>query len=203
MVATQASPEMLLRSVTAGWTAEDWERLPHNDGKRYEIIAGVLYTRTTPSARHQRIIRQIVRGLFTQIDQLRRGMTLWSPLGVFMPGSAPVQPDIFVVRSADLGIINERSVNGIPSLIVEILSPSNADYDLVTKRALYARAGVPEYWVFRPEERDMLVHSEPEPATGQYLQVRRIAPDGELVSPTLPFRAAVATFFADEADRAN
>jgi len=64
MVATQASSEILLRLVTAGWTAEDWERLPHDAGSRYEIIAGVLYMRTVPSARHQRIIRQIVRALF-------------------------------------------------------------------------------------------------------------------------------------------
>lgn len=203
MVVTQTVPEMLLRSVTAGWTAEDWERLPHDDGKRYEIIDGVLYVSTAPSARHQRILRVVFIELHEQVDTRGVGMTLWSPIGVFMPGGAPVQPDIFVVRTADLGIIDERRVTGVPALIVEVLSPSNAEHDLVTKRALYARAGAPEYWVFRPDERDVLVHSEPEPATGQYLQVRRLAPGDELVSPTLPFRAPVATFFADEADKAG
>ena len=67
----------------------------------------------------------------------------------------------------------------------------------MTKRAAYARAGVPEYWILRPTERDVLVHWEPEPATGLYLQVRHSAPEGELVSPTLPFRAPVAAFFAE------
>ena len=203
MVVAQASRELLLRSIDANWTAEACEGLPHENGNRYEIIDGVLYVSTAPSARHQRVIRQSARELFTQIDDTGWGMTLWSPIGVFMPGSIPVQPDLLIVRVADLGIIDDRRINGVPALIIEVLSPSNPEHDLVTKRAAYARAGVPEYWVFRSEERDVLVHSEPEPATGQYLQVRHIPADGELVSPTLPFRASVASFFADEADRAG
>ncbi len=195
--------ELLLHSVDANWTAEDWERLSHRDGNRYEIIGGVLYLSTSPSLRHQRIVRQIVVELRWQIDDVGLGMTLWSPIGVFMPGSDPVQPDVLVVLAADFAIIGERRIDGIPALMVEVLSPSNREHDLVTKRATYARAGVPEYWVFRPEERDVLVHSEPDPGAGMYLQVRRIPSDGELISPTLPFRAPVAAFFADEADTAR
>jgi Uma2 family endonuclease len=203
MVVAQASRELLLRSVDATWTAEDWELLSHEAGRRYEIIDGVLYVSTAPSARHQRILRRSFIELHEQIDERGIGMTLWSPIGVFMPGSDPVQPDLLVIRADNLGIIGERRVDGVPALIVEVLSPSNPEHDLVTKRAAYARAGVPEYWVFRPEERDVLVHSDPEPTTGQYLQVRHIPSGGELVSPTLPFRASVASFFADEADRAE
>ncbi len=83
------------------------------------------------------------------------------------------------------------------TLPMEILSPSTRNYDLIIKRTAYAQAGVPEYWVFRPRERDVLVHSDPEPATGLYLQVTHIPPDGELVSPTLPFRTPVSSFFPD------
>jgi Uma2 family endonuclease len=78
---------------------------------------------------------------------------------------------------------------------VEILSPSTVEYDLVTKRENYARAGVPEYWAARPVQRDLVLHSEPDLLTGEYRRVLIIPPDGELVSPTLPFRAPVASFF--------
>ncbi|MFN8515430.1 MAG: Uma2 family endonuclease [Chloroflexia bacterium] len=192
--------ETLLRSVDATWTAADWEQLPHDDGRRYEIIGGVLYVRTAPSLRHQRIARQVVLRLHQQLDSRALGMTLWPPIGVFMSGADPVQPDILVILVADYAIIGERRIDGVPALVVEILSPSNPEHDLVTKRAAYARVGVPEYWVFRPEERDILVHSDPDPATGLYLQVARIPATGELLSPTLPFRAPVTTFFTDEAD---
>jgi Uma2 family endonuclease len=130
-------------------------------------------------------------------------MTLWSPIGVFMPGSRPVQPDLLVVLASDFGIIDDRRVEGVPALLVEILSPSNADYDRVVKLAAYARAGVPEFWLVRPEERDVLIYSKPEQASGQHLQVTHVPPDGELVSPTLPFRATIADFFTDAADEAR
>ncbi len=187
-------PELALRSHDATWNRERWERLPA-DGNRYEVIDGVLYMTTAPSNFHQWIIRQTAREFFQQIDDTGVGVTLWSPIGLFMPGCDPVQPDLLVIRAAD------RSIEGVPALLVEVLSPSNPEQDLVVKRACYARAGVPEYWIIRPTERDILVHHQPEPATGQYTQISRIAPEEELVSPTLPFRAPAAAFFADAPDR--
>ncbi|MDP9374079.1 MAG: hypothetical protein M3Q65_16795 [Chloroflexota bacterium] len=59
---------------------------------------------------------------------------------------------------------------------------------------------MPEYWVLRPCERDALIHSEPDAATGQYRRVEHIPPDGEPASPTLPFRMAIAGCFAGAPD---
>jgi Uma2 family endonuclease len=195
MATAYAGGELLLRSPEANWDRERWEQLP-DDGNRYEIIDGVLYMSTAPSPRHQWIIRQIVRQLFRQVDDTGVGETLWAPIGLFMPGCDPVQPDILVVLAAERGIIGERRVEGIPALLVEVLSPSNPDQDLITKRRAYARAGVPEYWVVRSRERDLLIHSQPEREIGQYLQVDHARADGDLVSPTLPIRAPVAALFA-------
>ncbi len=192
-------PELALRSHDATWNRERWERLPA-DGNRYEVIAGVLYMTTAPSNFHQWIIRQTAREFFQQIDDTGVGVTLWAPIGLFMPGCDPVQPDLLVVRAADLGIIREGRIHGVPALLVEVLSPANPNQDLVIKREAYARAGVPEYWIMRPAERDVLVHSQPDPATGQFASVAHVPPDRELVSPTLPFRAPVATFFAGAPD---
>jgi hypothetical protein len=48
MVVSTTPREMILRSTDVGWTRRDWEALP-DDGKRYEIIDGVLYVSTAPS----------------------------------------------------------------------------------------------------------------------------------------------------------
>ena len=117
-----------------------------------------------------------------------------------MPGCDPIQPDIVVVRTADLDIFHDRHIYGVPALLVEVLSPSNAMIDTETKRRAYARAGVPEYWIVRPAERDVLVLSQPDPGLGAYLQSIHVDTTGELQSPTLPLRTLIAPFFAGAPD---
>lgn len=195
MATTVMPRDVVLRSLDETWATDAWEELP-DDGLRYEIIAGVLYVSTAPSPAHQLIIQEINAVLREQLVAPGHGVVFTAPIGLFMPDSNPVQPDILVLRAEDRGMIGPRRITGVPALLVEVLSPSTAEYDRTVKRAAYARAGVPDYWIARPAERDVLVHSEPEPATGQYLQVRRVPADGTLTSPTLPIQAAVATFFA-------
>ena len=190
---TPAKPDLLLQSADAAWNRERWELLG-DDGNRYEVIARVLYMSSAPRPVHQLVSRLAERALYEQIDNRGIGITLHAPIGLFMPGCNPVQPDLLLIRTEDLGVIRQEGIEGIPALLVEILSPSNCNYDLLTKHIAYARAGVPEYWIFRPQERDVLVHSDPEPATGLYLRVQHIPATGELVSPTLPLGAPVATF---------
>ncbi len=101
---------------------------------------------TSPSSFHQWITKRIARVLLAQIDDTGIGETFWAPLGVFMPGCDPVQPDLFVVRTDELAIVQTR-IEGVPSLLVEILSPSNSSADTDVKRHAYARAGAP-LWRF-------------------------------------------------------
>jgi Uma2 family endonuclease len=192
-------PELMLRSADATWDRAKWEQLP-DDGNRYEVIDGVLYMTTAPSAFHQWILRQLFVTLYQQIDSAGVGLTFWSPMGVFMPGCDPVQPDLLVIRTADLSIIHDRRVYGVPALLIEVLSPSNAEKDTEIKRKAYAQASVPEYWIIRPATRDLLVYTEPDDSLGDYVQSQRVAPDAEFVSPTLPVRASVASFFAGAPD---
>ncbi len=62
-----------------------------------------------------------------------------------------MQPDLLVLLPEQLGLVSKRGSEGAPTLVVEVLSPSNPEHDRITKRALYARAGVREYWLVSPE----------------------------------------------------
>jgi Uma2 family endonuclease len=64
------------------------------------------------------------------------------------------QPDILVV--CDPSKIGDKSINGAPDFIIEILSPSNPRHDLIVKLNKYMEAGVREYWVVDPERK--IVH---------------------------------------------
>ncbi len=194
-----ALPELTTRSLDAGWNYARWSQLP-DDGNRYEVIDGVLYMTTAPSFFHQWIASRIIRTLQTQIEDTGVGLVAFAPIGLLMPGCDPVQPDIVVVRNEDRGMIYDRRINGVPALIVEVLSPGNAEKDTAIKRAAYARAGLPEYWIVRPAERDLLVLSQPDLALSDYLHIVTFTQSQALISPTLPLRAAVAGLFAGSPD---
>ena len=90
-----------------------------------------------------------------------------------------MQPDLLFISSRRLDILNEQNVGGAPDLVVEILSPSTANYDLRVKRDLYARFGVREYWLVDPEERTVSVLSLD---GGEFYEVARFGEDDTLTS---------------------
>lgn len=60
-----------------------------------------------------------------------------------------LQPDVLVGR---IGDFTEKDLPAPPVLVVEVLSPSTALIDLNTKKAVYERLGVADYWVIDPHE---------------------------------------------------
>ncbi|RIK44652.1 MAG: Uma2 family endonuclease [Chloroflexi bacterium] len=192
---TVSAIEYQLRSSEATWTYARWEQLP-DDGNRYEVIDGVLYMTTAPSSHHQLINSRLVLHVGAPWESAGHGIFLYAPIGVIMPGCDPVQPDFLLLRSENLSLLAaDGRLRGVPDLIAEVLSPSNPEHDLLTKRAAYARAGVPEYWVLDPEARRVLVLSQPEPASADFAAVQTFALDATLSSPTLPIQVSVAALF--------
>jgi Uma2 family endonuclease len=189
--------ELQLRSTDASWCYEKWERLP-NDGNRYEVIDGVLYMSTAPSFWHQQVVGLLHEYVGIPLRRSGQMLVAMAPIGLIMPGADPVQPDFMLIRSERRSIVAEDGrIRGVPDLIAEVLSPSHPELDTVTKRAAYARAGVPEYWILRPETRDVLVCSEPDASLSDFTNVQRFPVDTDLVSPTLPIRVAVVDLFTE------
>lgn len=136
------------------WTYANWETLP-NDENRYEIIDGVLYMSTSPSAFHQWIIKRLVTKVGAQAEEQGLAYIYFAPIGVIMPGCDPIQPDFVIVRAGRESIIQERGIRGVPDVIAEVLSPGNSDYDEEVKKAAYEKAGVPEYLIIDPFTRSV------------------------------------------------
>jgi Uma2 family endonuclease len=53
-------------------------------------------------------------------------------------------------------------VEGPPDVVVEILSPSTAYYDLIVKKEVYERAGVKEYWLLDPNRKTFEIYKNTE-----------------------------------------
>lgn len=148
---------MALRKPVGTWTYEDLFSLP-DDGRRYEIIEGELYEMPAPTLAHAFAIAKIITLLIPLLDRLN-GRWFTAPLDVFLPGANPVQPDIIAFLPGSKANLVDRGIEGPPDLVVEVLSPSNRVHDLLTKRALYARAEVREYWIVDPDQRTLQILS--------------------------------------------
>jgi Uma2 family endonuclease len=133
------------------WTYDDLFSLPE-DGKRYEIIEGDLFEMPPPTWAHATTIMNLIALLLPVISAIG-GQLRTAPVGVFFPGADPVQPDVLVILPGSRAAGRGRGVQGPPDLLIEVLSPSNRGHDLLTKRALYGRARVREYWIVDPERK--------------------------------------------------
>jgi Uma2 family endonuclease len=141
------------------WTYNDWLKLP-DDGYRYEVIDRVLYISPPPTVRHQRSIIRFVDLFLAFLKLSPVGEVLIAPVGVRLPNQpVPLQPDIVFVRAEHLDIIREHYIEGVPDLLVEILSPSNWLYDRREKMRLYQEAGVPEYWIVDPRAETIEIYA--------------------------------------------
>ncbi len=138
------------------WTYEDYAALP-NDGRRYEIVNGVLIMAPAPSPEHQSIAVRIAYYMFPFIDLAGIGKLFTAPIDVDLGPKNVFQPDLVVVLNAHLDRVAEKKIIGAPDLVVEIASPSTAAYDRLTKYEKYAHAGITEYWIVKPTRRTVEV----------------------------------------------
>jgi Uma2 family endonuclease len=117
---------------------------------RLELIDGVVTLSPSPSYRHQKVSTLIQAQIMNwaaehpgteaahDVDIRLSSMLVYCPdIVVFAPGRFPTEPDRLVQP---------------PDLVIELLSPSNANSDLITKRADYEAFGVREYWVIDPQD---------------------------------------------------
>ena len=106
-----------------------------------------------------------------------------APFDVYLDEYNAFQPDLIIVLNEHADILTEAGAEGVPDLIVEILSPKTRRLDLVNKKRIYAIRGVRELWIVDPESRVVTIHCFAEGGTES---VSEIAESGVLTSPLLP-----------------
>lgn len=161
-----------------------------DDGQRYEVIDGVLFQSPSPATHHQLLSRRLLF-FFYQFELEGRGFIYNAPVDLVMPGATPVQPDLVFLQRDQRRLILPGRIEGVPTVVVEILSPGNRSHDRVRKFNLYARNGVPYYLMVDPDEStlEILRHQD-----GQYVLEASLSPEDSWTfqDKTLP----LSPFFA-------
>lgn len=170
--------EALKYRTTRKISYQEYEALVESSDQRYELIGGEVYLLAAPSYPHQVIVNEIA-GRFYIFFRGKPCQSLTSPLDVRLFGFATkfeedpnvVQPDIVVICDKDK--IRDSKYHGVPTLIVEVLSPSTKGKDLAAKLQLYLKSGVSEYWIVDPEKKSLTYYSfTPEREIDKYTTYR-------------------------------
>lgn len=168
---------MTLTASGGPLTRAELDALP-DDGRRHELIDGVLVVTPAPRFRHQAMSRNLLLALVRACPGELR--VLFAPLDVVLADDTIVQPDLLV---APLTQFTEKELPGAPLLAVEILSPSTRLIDLNLKRARYEAAGCHAYWVLDPDAPSLRAWELRE---GAYVEVASVVGE-ETFRAELPF----------------
>ena len=135
-------------------TYDDYSLLP-DDRNRYEILDGELSVTPAPRIKHQSISSHLHRILANHIVANQLGDIYAAPTDLILAPTTVVQPDLIFIGNDRRRIVTERNIEGSPTLLIEILSPTTHRTDRQTKAQLYARYRVAHYWLVDPDQRTL------------------------------------------------
>ena len=133
------------------------------EGERVELIRGLLVKMSPQNAPHTSTIQKLNKRLIAQLGD-RFSLRVQAPLAI-SDDSEP-EPDIAVVAPGDYEDEHPRTA----LLIIEV-SDSSIRVDRA-KVAVYAAAGVGEYWIVNVNARTVVVHSAP--SGDRYAEIRTV-----------------------------
>ena len=126
------------------WTVRDLEVLPQNEGTRYELIDGELFVTLSPHRKHQQVAGKIYAALDAWSEVSGLGVAIPAP-GIIPSDTDNVIPDVVWVSHDRLALIEDEAghLTGFPELVVEVLSPGEANIrrDREAKLKLYSVQG--------------------------------------------------------------
>ena len=134
------------RALRRRWTEAEFyaARDAAPPGERWELVDGEVLVTPSPHWMHQRVLARLFQDLHEYVRAAALGEAFFSPLDVRLQPGLVLQPDLLVVPAGELR--RRSDVIGRLLLAVETVSPSSARHDRVTKRPVYQRNRVPEYW---------------------------------------------------------
>lgn len=140
--------------VTSKQRKMNWDEfremdIPDGDTSIYELINGEIVKRSSPNTPHQRASFKLSVELGIFNKKTKVGQFFTAPFDVFLDEfNAGIQPDLlFVSNERNFIIIEGNGIVGAPDLVVEIISKGSVVNDRVTKKDLYERFAIQEYWI--------------------------------------------------------
>ena len=139
------------------WSDDAYLWLTDHSNRLIEFTDGCIEELPMPTFTHQSVLA-FLYDLFRAYLKPRGGVVLFAALRLRVRPGKFREPDLLLLRDRTDRRCQDRYWEGA-DLVVEVVSPDNPDRDLVEKRADYAEAGIPEYWIADPRDETIRVLS--------------------------------------------
>ncbi len=161
-----------------------------DEDEKVQLIDGMLVAMAPQGGPHAYVIQELNRLL---VRALGDDFKVLTQLPLTLGEDSEPEPDLAVVRAQDAA--SRSSHPGTALLVIEVAGDS-LRFDRRTKAALYARTGIPEYWIVNLEDATIEVRSDPHTATGAYRETRVVRRGETLTAAAVPgVQVDVASLF--------
>ncbi len=152
-------------------TYDKFLEFTENTEERYEYIDGEIYLLASPGMTHQIIHSNLYEKLITWFKG-KPCRVFSAPFDITLENEElnsknVVQPDLIVTCDHNKTRTDKDRYMGIPSLVIEIISPWTRGRDMVKKLNVYLEGGVDEYWIIDPQKQQVILYhfidKQPEP----------------------------------------
>ena len=179
------------------WRDEHYLWLTDRTRRLIEFTDGRVEVLPMPTERHQIILLFLYRLFYAHVQAPPRdGVVVTSGLRMRVREGKFREPDLLLLRDGSDSRRRDRFWLGA-DLVAEIVSPDDPARDLVVKRADYAEASVPEYWIVDPVSETATVLTL---AGNAYVEHGVFARGDTATSPLLEGVAVDVTALFDEAE---
>lgn len=167
------------------YTLEEFRQLPDPpDRSKLELIDGVLFMTLPPEETHDEVVSRLLRWLTVHLIVTDDKGTLFVPrAAIWTSAQTCLEPDMFYV-SAELAARLKPKHRETADLVVEVISPGSAVYDLNRKAETYAALGVCELWLIDEAERTFEVRRQT--GSGTFNEGRTFVRDEFIESQVFP-----------------
>lgn len=142
---------------------EEFMEISEKSTLRMELINGEIYLLSSPNIGHQEILGRLYL-IFNEYFKAKKCRVFLAPFDVHlekkdMKTPDVVQPDVLVACDLENNVTEKGRYMGTPDLVIEILSDSTRNIDMIDKLNSYMLSKVKEYWVVDPKQETIILYS--------------------------------------------
>ena len=176
-------------------TIAEFLDMDFEEGYIYELINGEIMKRTSPNRDHQEVSMALSTWINMFVITHKLGKLYAAPMDVYLTEFDLVVPDLLFINKDNPAVQkNQRCIEGVPDLIIEILSKGTQKVDRGKKMTQYRTHKVKEYWIIDPRNQSVEIY---ELLNGSFEMFSYAEDSGEIESKVLEgFKLEIGNIFS-------